>query len=142
MNNLIYQEFSEPKRAQIIEDNSYAVNQNFVYQKAFTQEEIDKLKGDLADDLITKNSIEDELKAIKAEHKQKLTPIVARLTETLKNIKFKSREVVEEVYMIPEYDTEMMGIYNSKGQPLSSRRMIPDEKQYKLSISRNIAANE
>lgn len=35
----------------------------------------------------------------------------------------------QKVYLFPDYNESLMGIYNSKGVLISSRRLLPDERQ-------------
>jgi len=38
----------------------------------------------------------------------------------------------QEVYLFPDHKEGMMGIYNSKGDLISTRRLLPDERQVNI----------
>ncbi len=38
----------------------------------------------------------------------------------------------QKVYLFPEHSEGMMGIYNSKGELISTRRLLPDERQINI----------
>jgi hypothetical protein len=120
-------------RLQMMVDNCYNKEQH-TYQKEFAPDEIEVFKGKLSDAMISLNALNDEIKEKKAEFKKKVDPIKKSITGLLDYIKHKSRQVSEEVYLFDHQKEGLMAAYNSEGELVFTRKLLPSERQMKMRV--------
>ncbi|MFT3679468.1 MAG: hypothetical protein QM791_04295 [Ferruginibacter sp.] len=99
------------------------------YQKPLSEDELAARRESLADDCIKLNQLEDELKEVKDEYKDKMDPLKLANKKRLEEIKTKQTTVDGVLYHIPDFEESMMETYDGEGELVSSRRLRPEEKQ-------------
>lgn len=124
-------DLSEEERQSVLQGEALTVEEQ-AYMKPLTPEELAIKKDDLATAAILKAVIEDELAEIKSQYKEKLEPLREKVSEAIEAIKNKAVEVKGHVYKLPDYENQMIHIVDSLGQVLSSRRMLPEERQFRI----------
>jgi C1A family cysteine protease len=130
------------ERLELLENNMLRQTER-TYQKDFTQEEVDEFKTIMSEDMIKLDAIEDELAEVKKEFKAKMEPLQKNIKGLLTFIKFKSRQVTEQVYLFDYQEEGMMASYNSDGDLVDTRRLTPAEKQTNImSIIRKTGTEE
>lgn len=99
------------------------------YEKPLTQDELTFFKDQVSELCINENQINDELKDIKKTFKSRLEPIVQAKRNYLRNIKYKSQEKEGRLYLIQDFETEMIHKVDQEGNIIHSRKMLPEERQ-------------
>jgi len=122
----------EEDRKSVLESESIAIEEH-AYMKPLTPDELAIQKDNLAQDSIMKAMIEDEFAEIKSEYKDKLDPLKNSIHDTIEAIKNKAVEVKGKVYKMPDFDNRMIHVVDPLGNVLSSRRMLPEENQRRMS---------
>jgi len=110
------------------------------YMQPLGPEELAIKKDDLASAAILKAVIEDELSEIKKQYKDKIEPLRQKVSDAIEAIKNKGVEVKGKVYKLADYDNQMVHFVDPLGNVLNSRRMMPDERQFRITPSK--AVNE
>ena len=127
MEKVLFEKLSEKERLQMLSDNADTVEE-IGYMKAFTPEEMEKMKDRLSKIVIDINDIDDEKKAANDEFKLRKKPLETEKQELLANIKNKSEYVVEDCYKIIDQNEQMVGFYNKQGVLVDCRPIRPDER--------------
>lgn len=131
-------DLSDEERQTVLQGEAISVEEQ-AYMKPLTPDELSIKKDDLASAAILKAVIEEELAEIKAQYKEKLEPLREKVTEAIQAIKNKAVEVKGNVYKMADYDNQMIHVVDSMGQVLSSRRMLPEERQFRIPATLNKA---
>lgn len=124
-------ELSAEDRKSVLESEAIAVEEG-KYEKPLTPDELAYYKDEVADNSIAKQTIDDELKEVKKEFKDRLEPIQARIRESLRNIKFKSQEQEGRIYKMADFENQLIHKVDILGNVIHSRRMLPEERQFKI----------
>lgn len=132
-------ELSEQDRQSVLQGEALSIEEQ-AYMKPLTPEELSIKKDDLASAAILKAVIEDELAEVKKSYKDKIEPLRQQVSECIDAIKNKAVEIKGNVYKLADYDNQMIHIVDPLGNVLSSRRMLPEERQFR--ITPNKAVNE
>lgn len=116
------------ERKQFLVDNCEKI-ENVGYMKNFTEEELLLMKNRLSDVSININDISLEKAEVNQTFKDQLKPFEKEKSSLLTNLKQKAVFVDEECYKFVDEETEMVAFYNVVGDLVSSRPMLPTEKQ-------------
>lgn len=116
------------ERLMIMQENASKIEQTS-YQKSLSADELAARREDLADDCIKLNQLEDELKIIKDDYKDKMDPLKSANKTRLSEIKTKQTTVDGTLYHLANHEEGMMETYDGEGYLISSRRLRPEEKQ-------------
>jgi hypothetical protein len=103
--------------------------------KPFTPEEALSHKESLADLSIKIEDIEERKKAVIANLKFELKPLLEEYHKAVSNIKQKAEYVNELCYKFVDRDTKQTGYYNSEGDLVEVRQATIDELQPLLFIN-------
>lgn len=128
MEKMIFQEYSESQREQMLADNADRVEE-VGYMKPFSTEELDTMKDDLSKVVININEVEEEKKAVNQDFKLRLKPLAEDKQKLLNNIKNKSEYVTEDCFKMIDHEEEMVGYYNSLGMLIEARPIRQEERQ-------------
>jgi hypothetical protein len=131
-------EMSAEDRDSVLLGEALSVEEQ-AYMKPLSPEEISIRKDDLASAAILKAVIEDELSEIKKQYKDKIEPLRTKVSEAIEAIKNKAVEVKGKVYKLADYENQMIHYVDPLGNVLSSRRMLPEEKQFRISVNQKEA---
>ena len=119
MEKVLFAEYSEKERKQMLSDNADSMEE-VGYMKDFTPDEMEVMKDRLSKIVIDINDIEFKLRK---------KPLETEKQELLANIKSKSEYVLEDCYKFCDHEAQMVGYYNDQGILVYSRPMRPDERQ-------------
>lgn len=108
-------------------ENSADKVENFSYTKPFTPEQITVFKDELSTKMIELSAIEDDFKDIKEQFKAKMKPLKDETKDLITSIKNKAEFITEKCFMFIEGNE--VGYYNSEGDLVYSRPLLPGEKQ-------------
>lgn len=117
--------------AMTIRDNLEALaveTEEMTITRSLTPEERTKLQQNLSSIAIKRSILEDALDKIKQEYKNELDPLKIEFGITVKSLRTGVLEVEGTVYQIPNHEEGMMGYYDSYGNLINSRPLMPEEK--------------
>jgi hypothetical protein len=106
------------------------------FMKPLEDSELNALKDELAQTAIKRNMLEDEMAAMVEDYKARIKPLKEKFSETLEAIKNKSVETLGTVYLLQDFDNQMMHYVAEDGTVINSRRMKPDERQTQFRIEK------
>lgn len=124
------------QREQFIKDNADGV-ENKGYMKAYTPEELQGHKEELANVSIEIAEIEAELKRVQAEYKGRLKHLKGDRAKMVSNIKAKAEYVVEPCYRLTDQEAKVTEFYNKEGDLVEERPATANEMQPTLFAARN-----
>lgn len=124
-------DLSAEDRASVLQGEALTISEQ-AYMKPLSPDELNVFKDDLANAAILKAVIEDELNEIKLQYKAKIEPLRLRVSEAIDAIKNKAVEVKGDVYKMADHDNNMIHHVDPLGNVLSSRRMLPEERQLRI----------
>ncbi len=134
MNFLKIHELSAEERDTLLQGEALSVEEQ-AYMRPLSKDELDIKKDELANAAILKAVIEDELAQVKEDYKLKIAPLRDIVTKSLEALKNKSEQVKGKVYKMADYENQMVHFVDPLGYVLSSRRMLPEERQFTISSS-------
>jgi hypothetical protein len=134
MNRKKFEDFSSEERVQMLRANCDNA-EDIDYTKEFTEEEVREMETDLKDSTIEKLKLEEELTEVKQAIKLAIKPISKKLGTLVTNLRFGSRIVTEKCYKFIEGNRAVY--YNSEGENVKDRPLLPEERQGKLFVTRN-----
>lgn len=128
MEKQLFQKSTPDERVRMLQDNCDSIEKQS-YMKSFTHEEIVLMKDRLSDVSIDLNEIDIEKKDVVDIFKQRSKPLVREKLDLLNNIKRKAIDVSEECFKFVDQEEGTVGYYNSVGDLVFSRPIMPSEKQ-------------
>lgn len=138
MEQELFKNHSPEQKLEMLEANADSIEE-MDYAVQLTQEELAESKTQFAQESIKEARLEDELKKIKDEYKEKLKPIKDDKKILLNEIKTGSRPEHGKVYKIVDQEEKMTGFYNNRGHLIYSRPMDKDERQLTIASSKRNA---
>lgn len=125
----IGKEYTDPEqRKRFLKDNADSVVEKS-YMRSFSPEEMQSHKEELANTDIQINDIEQELKRIKDEYKERLKPLQEKHAELIDNIRKKAVLVHGICYAFVVEEERTTYIINEDGDCIESRPCTADEMQ-------------
>lgn len=112
-----------------------------VIRRELSQEEKLKLQQELARGAVELAIKEEAFDQIKQDHKTAITPIKLKNNEIIGNLRTNSIEEEGFVYEIPNQEDKQMESYDSKGNLLQIRPLLPEERQRDLLHDSNVLKN-
>ena len=128
MEKFLAQDSRESDRAQILNDSCDAIEE-IGYTRRFNPDELSQRKEALGEVSIVINDIEAEKAEAVAVFKDRLKPLNDDKKSLLSDLKNKSEFVIEKCYKFIHHDERAVGYYNSLGELVSSRPIMPHEMQ-------------
>lgn len=121
----------EEDRLSTLDSNALTVEEG-KYEKPLSPEELLYYKDQLADDSIQQAIILDEFQRVKESFKERLKPIKQRIGESLSAVKFKSIQKEGKIWKLADFDDHMIHKVDQAGNIISSRKMLPEERQCRI----------
>lgn len=128
MERFLGQDIPESQRFEFLKDNADAV-ENIGYTRRFSSEELNQKKESLANYSIEINDIEEEKKDAMDTFKERLKFPNEQKKLLLGQIKESAEFVKEDCAKIIDHDTRLVGYYNSLGELVYTRPIMPQEMQ-------------
>lgn len=130
-------DLAEDDRKLVLESESISIEE-LGYTKRLSEEELQIKREDLANAAIKKAMIEDEFAEIKAQFKDRLEPVNIVLKESIEAVKNRSVSIMGKVYKLADYDNQMIHVVDPFGNVISSRRMLPEERQFRIQTAKAV----
>lgn len=112
-----------------------------VYMKPLSAEELAEQKDHLAARSIEQAKLLKELDEIKKSFKNRLDPIKSNIAFSVDAIKNQAIQISGLLWKLPDYDNNLVHIVDDMGTVISSRQMMPKERQYNVPFTFKNAAN-
>lgn len=119
---------SPAEKKQFLADNCEKIEE-VGYMKNFSLDELGDMKDRLSDVSIELNDISEEKAEVVQKFKDQMKPFEKEKGTLLTNLKQKAEHVKEECFKFVYEEEGMVAWYNSDGDLVSSRPMMPTEKQ-------------
>ena len=113
-------------RAVMLHDNCDKVEE-MTYMRTLSEDEKNEMRIEMADNLILISREDDKLDEAKAEYKNATKSKKDRNSQITKTLRAGSEEITGEVYKFIDFDTRMVGYYNSEGTLIGSRPAFANE---------------
>ena len=117
-----------PERREYLAEHCESVTEMTI-PRNFEEDEIQMMRENLADRMLEVKSLEEQLKEIKDDFKEKMSTPKKEIKGLLNNLGKGFQEFTEQVYWFPNAETGMMEAYDQYGEIQRSRKMNPTEKQ-------------
>jgi len=134
-NKAIYQELPPADRKMQLAADAAKVRENAHFFKELSQEEIDVKNQQISGNSIKVFKLRDELK-------DRIDPLEEETKSLCQQVDTGMEEIVGTLYDFPDYETNMMNIYNEHGELIQSRRLLPEEKQARLFVAHSRTGTE
>lgn len=118
-------------REELLRSHAYSIEE-LVYSRTLTDEELGKVKEDYVQNNIKHHNFKEQLDAIKEDYKQKMKPLELLGKEKLVQLKTKKVDEEGEVFAIDDQEAKVMYFLNRFGEVISTRPLLPDERQLSL----------
>lgn len=128
-NTLIEPDLTPEQRRQFLQDNADFIKDE-TYYCDLSPDELDKRKTIIADNLFELNKLDEELKAVKKEYKDRMEPFKLENKLAVQEVKTRRAMFKGVRYYIPDNDGVNMNIYNDRGYLVETRRLLPEEKNH------------
>jgi hypothetical protein len=106
--------------------------------KAFTDEELQAIEDEYLDDSKKLAILKRKLEEVSAPLKEQMKPLLKQCALNIAQINEGGEKVIEKVYCYPDYETHLMGLYDSTGTLVGTRAMTKAERQ--LNINSKLAS--
>lgn len=124
---------SDDERKSVLESEAIAIEEG-KYNKPLTPDEILYYKDELAEHSINQAIILDEYAQVKDEFKERLKPIKDKISTALHAIKYKQIECDGRLYKLSDFDDQMIHKVDELGNVIHSRKMLPEERNFRLNL--------
>lgn len=128
MDKVLFQEYPDGQRRQMLEDNCDKVEE-LGYMKPFSSDQLLAMKDRLSEVSITINDIEVEKKAQVALYKAQIKPLAEERRTLLDNIRNRAEHVKENCFKFVDQEAGEVGYYSADGVLIESRPIRQDERQ-------------
>lgn len=98
-------------------------------RRHYNEEEKSQMKDHLTKETIEMLDSQDEFKEIKKTFNKAIDAHKKQIVMASKDLKRGYSENTETVYGVADHERDMMDFYDSRGEYLNSRRLLPDERQ-------------
>lgn len=133
MNNIIEEakNMPEPVRADFLRNHCTQV-QNGQYFKRFDEFDLQQSQAELSDKAIELDRAEEELALAKATHSAKIKKLKSEKRDLLTGLKQNGEWKEGEQFLFADQSRGIMELYDQDGEFVSSRKLLPAERQRKL----------
>lgn len=134
-------DYSPEEIKRMLNDNCES-SENTQYYIDLTEQDLIERHQELSKNLIKLNELDQELKVIKDEYKDRMKPMVVKQKDLLEAISVKKEKVEGTLFHIARHEDGVMETYTHTGEFYSSRRLKPEERQMRAAFPINKAVGE
>lgn len=131
MDSKIFQDIPETQRETALEANCLKMEEKSI-QKFFTDDEMLQMRADLSMNLIHIGKQDVILQKAKDAYKAATKAQYDQNEYLIQNLDLGFQDVQAQVYVFPDFESGMVGYYDNTGSLIESRRMTPEERQYRV----------
>lgn len=140
MKQRLFEDYPEEQRIQMLEDNASQVTKG-KYTRRLTPAEKNIKRKRVCELDIELNDIEEELKAVREDFKERKTPLINEKSELLSDIKNGGVYVEGNLYKIVDRESKEVGYYNDEGELVEQRKMTKEDLQLSINEAVSLASN-
>jgi hypothetical protein len=126
-------EMTPAERRQFLIDNADHIEDG-LYYRYLTQEDKDAKSAQVSANVMQIWELEEEAAKIAKEYRDRLKPIKEDTRELAYEVKTGQEEHNGPQYHIRNFDTGFVDIFDESGLLITSRRLMPNEKQKKMKM--------
>lgn len=104
----------------------------FTYPKPLNAKEITHLKDEYTKHAIEMAKHEEKKKEFMEDWKSAVKPLRLEMGQKMTRIRSRVDEITEDVYLLPDHESNTMGYYNAVGELVYQRPLMPDENQFSI----------
>lgn len=135
--------FGEEQDENIILSNLEASNCGVEELKDFVRPFTDEEQKEVEEAFLLKskelNTLNKKLEAVSNPIKEAIKPIKKETARLIESIQKGGVTVTEKIYCFPDYESSLMGLYDSRGVLVGTRALSRSEKQYHINSGLKIA---
>lgn len=125
----IFQNIPKEERRQVLEDSCDTVIEHYNFIKRLSEEELEEIALNHADNDVQISRIERRKKELLDEIKIELAPFKERREDYLTKLRNKTENTTDTVYLMKDFDADKVRLYAPDGTCIEERRMRPEERQ-------------
>lgn len=133
----IFQDEDPMMRIHMLESNAVEVDEEFGYQRNLDDDEIREEASKFAGCYVDLARLQDEKKRLVAEINEKIKAKQRVADRHLELIRTRREEVVEKVFVLPDFEAGSMRTYNCDGILVAERPMRQAERQLTIGAQLN-----
>lgn len=126
---------NDEERLQALKDTADEIRHEFYYFKPLTDLELVETKNDLSEITLELTRLKEDFEQIKTEFKEETKPLDNRLKSLIQTIKMKGNFVLEDVFVMKNFEEKKALFYNSKGEFIEWRPLLPEEMQKTIKLN-------
>jgi malonyl CoA-acyl carrier protein transacylase len=126
------QNLSPKDRLDLLKGDAIEILENTRFTKPLTPEEVTFYKSELSENSIKQSEILEEKKEAVAAFTAQLKPVQAKISESLKAVKYKAIDCEGTIYRLADFDDKMIHTVDGDGNLINSRAMLPAERQLRI----------
>jgi hypothetical protein len=135
-------EMDEYAILQTLEAENCGVEEHHSFLRPFTEEEQNEIEEAFLIESKKLNMLKHELEKVSAPLKEAIKPVAKETGRLINAIQQGGENVTEKIFLFPDYDENMMGLYDRRGILIGSRAMSRSEKQLHINSSLRRAVND
>lgn len=105
-----------------------------LYTRELSPEELTVWKDKLSETSVKQATILEEFDQVKEDFKARLDPLKSELKAAITAVKYRAVQESGRLYKMPDHDEQMIYVLDESGSVVSSRKMLPEERQFRISM--------
>lgn len=135
MQNLIFQDIdSTVERIRMLESIAFDITESYNYLRTLSEDEIADEQTVFSEEHLALERIETRKRELMEEINAEIKVHRLRAQKALEKIRTRREDVTETVYIIQDFDSRQIGIYNNRGELIHERNMRANEMQHKMNF--------
>jgi len=143
MKQKLFPEIADPGvLIEALEAQCTDIEANYKYVKPFSKKEHAETVLNVSRKMVDKKRLKAKMDDIIAPLKEEMKEIESNLKSDVKNLDQGGITTHGKVYCFPDWDSNLMGIYDELGNLVDTRPLLREERQMHISSQINKASNE
>ena len=118
------------------------IQENYEYIKPFTDVGLQEEQANLSKNSVDSSRLNAKIKAVVEPLKEELKPINNAVKNCIKNLDQGGITTFGRVYAFPDYESNLMGLYDTNGHLVGSRALNRAERQLHINSNFKKASND
>lgn len=132
----------ETALVQTMEAESMGVEELHDFLRPFNEDEQKEVEEEFLFKSKELNTLKRQLDEVSSPLKEAIKPVAKETARLIDSIQKGGVIVSEKVYLYPDYESSLMGLYDSRGVMVATRSMTRSEKQLHINSGIRRAVNE
>ncbi len=135
----LFEELAAQEIIDNLEAENCGVEDDFKYVRPFTDDEELEAKTRLTNAMIEKSRKEQQIKELTEPIKEEIKPLSSAIKEEVKNLEQGGELQYGKVYCFPDYEANLMGLYDTAGTLVGTRPLSRTERQLHINTHKYIS---